>query len=138
MQDCLALEDKVNQKKFSFYIGLSSCFKGETIKIIGNGYDILNIENVTSDTESGFSDINIYYYEKGGEGKLVIKQGDSIITKDYYLDKSNLVLKVYRGKYLNKFKLDLNKGKRILIDGCDGGWFKEVNLYYYKGLIEYD
>ncbi len=117
---CNSLEERIKQHNSDLYIGVYDCFENDSVKIIINNKEIVNIENLTSDTSLGITGLYIeYYLESRDKGLIKIFNKNSLIEKDIYIDlKKSITLEIIRNNNSDKFQIDINKGKKIGISGC--------------------
>lgn len=117
------------------YIGIHDCFENDTLKVLINNQEIINITNLTSNS-LGVTDIYTEYYSVGKNKGIIIKNSNKSETrKEMYLDlKKEIMLKVIRNNNSDKFLIDLKKGRKIVVSGCSEDR-KTTSIIYFKKKI---
>lgn len=136
---CSSLDKRVKKNKMDFYIGLNSCFEKDNIVIKLNDVELFNKKEVSSDRYSGNTGVFIQYYEDSKQqGLFVVSDNFDKIRKDAFINfKNNLTLEISRNDVVKKYKINLKKGNRILIDGCNDN-FNSTSIRYFRGKIFID
>ncbi|WP_299711546.1 hypothetical protein [uncultured Tenacibaculum sp.] len=135
---CSSLDKKIEKNKYVFNLSIGSCFKKDKVLIKLNDTILLDNILVTSDEDSGFSNIWMTYYKANKESIMITQLGDKKQMRKTHFDLNTLLLEVYRNNQKNTFYLDLKKGNHIVIDGCDEGYKRKVYINYYNGVITYE
>ncbi|CAM3909492.1 MULTISPECIES: hypothetical protein [Flavobacterium] len=130
---CTSLEKRMNRNDSDLYIGVYDCFEDDSIKIIINNKEIVDIENLTTDSSLGITGLYIEYFLKSRD-KGIIKVGNKkvVIEKEIFIDlKKDISLEIIRNNNSDKFQIDINKGKKIGISGCSDDR-KHTKMTYFK------
>ena len=133
---CKSIERRMATHDSDLYIGIHDCFENDTLKVLINDQEIINITNLTSNS-LGVTDIYIQYYSTGkNKGIIVIYNSNKSETrKEIYLDlKKEIMLEVIRNNNSDKFLIDIKKGKKIVVSGCSEDR-KTTSIIYFKKKI---
>ena len=131
-----SLQEKVLKNKDAFSISLGSCFENDEISIELNGLGIFQNKIITSDKIIGITGYNFTYFEYKNEGKIIIQTNNHRKEiKQYLNDKDYKVTVIINGS-MNYFKLDLSKGRNIMIEKCTENRHLDIaQINYYKGIV---
>ncbi|RKS26196.1 hypothetical protein CLV94_1253 [Flavobacterium endophyticum] len=132
---CKSIERRMAIHDSDLYIGIHDCFENDTLKVLINNQEIINITNLTSNS-LGVTDIYTEYYSVGKNKGIIIKNSNKSETrKEMYLDlKKEIMLKVIRNNNSDKFLIDLKKGRKIVVSGCSEDR-KTTSIIYFKKKI---
>lgn len=103
-----------NHKKHDFAIVVGSCFEKDTITIKINGQNVIENAIVSSDFSTGITGISVYQDRNG----LVGNWPNNRIEKDRLAITKTISIELTINSVTKVTKLDLKKGKNIIIDKC--------------------
>lgn len=134
---CKSLERKIETHNSNLYIGLHDCFENDTLKVLINDVEIINVANLTSNTLGITETYTEYYSARKNKGVIVIYNSNKAKTrKEMHLDlKKEIMLEVIRNAHSDKFLIDLKKGKKIVVSGCSEDRKTTSIIYFKKEII---
>jgi len=128
-----------SSKQADFSLIVASCFHGDTIKIILNGYELITNETANSDFATGRTEIEIYQDKAG----LWLQTGLQKIKRDRLLITNQVTLDFFVNDVKTTKTVDLRKGKILVIDNCyvksdSGESLKTLTIQQFKKSVTFE
>lgn len=129
-----SLQNKIKKDLSTFQITLGDCFDNDKVSVFINNQLLFKSDNVKTDSVLGITKISLIYYKYQKKGKFLIENNRNEKYLDFFVE-GILDLKIIKNDIVNSFKLDIKRGKIIIIDACENRYKNKIAINQYKKSI---